>query len=284
MENFILQIEKKLWEYFSQEPAIITAKPYLQNYGDEATIETIKKNRIEITDTEHPVLKSVRDILSAQNLNYKPHVYEGVNEKSDSPMACFVSTEGLYLHYNPLILGPLDQDEMFTIVAHEIGHLIFPMQINPEEYFKIAYLSYLGNPTDLLRFTILAHMLTHINEYNADRYSLYVTSNLEKYESALQKIYDIVLIISPEFPNREKLESIVNMAWYEKFRLKHPMINDRLTALKLVENNITQSGFNINDDKEICQRFKELICYDQFIEMFGEDYEELINMSKHNKQ
>ncbi|HOY30378.1 MAG TPA: hypothetical protein PKW80_00725 [Bacteroidales bacterium] len=274
-DNFILDIEKKLWEYYELEPTIKSGKSFEKLIGDEPTIIGLRENRKVISDIENPVLKAVNKIINTQNLSTKFVVLEDINEHSNSIMSCFSSPDCSYIYYHSFFLETFNEVETLSIVAHEIGHSIFLMPVNPANYTDLFAKFYASDRDSLFRFITLSHILTHLNEYNADRYSFFVTHDINIYEDCFNKQDALVHRIFPGQSTEKEISEFFSQGWQYTFTFKHPTLKNRLEALRLVADRIYASDFNVNKEPQMRQKLEDLVSYNKFMESYGKYYEDL---------
>jgi hypothetical protein len=271
MKGLKLKIEDELWQYLYKDPIFNSFKPLLDIGSCLEKAELVKPDCLQITDLNNLVVKSLNRILNEQNFIVNAEVFQNVAGKTDHTIACIPCKDNILIHYHPILLEKFSESEIEVLIAHEVGHYIFQNDYTPD--ILMGPISNHMRPTkESERFNILANMLAHLNEYNCDRYALFIAKDLNLIQDTYRKNFEVTQLFIPNSIRKDQLDDLKIGPWQKRFVSDHPLNEDRETALKLVKNKIQNINYDINDDNELINNLLQLVCYNEFIEEYGDFY------------
>lgn len=275
MYNLKLDIEELLWKYVETEMAVQLFKNTIFSVSSKDLADHELMDCKQISEKDNPFAKLCFGLAEKQNITVELKVFDADQSNKKDILSCNPGPDYLYFLFHNRLLEQFDLSEISFMIMHEFGHYHFRTDFNPEKIITHK-LYYLSSPTeiDFNRFKLIANLLSHISEYNADRYAAFSTKDLQGYKRAFLKLSDYV---SQQHSNTLSIvdkSKKASMDWKNKFKSSHPQIVDRIAALDCLEKHIKNPNFDINQTPEVYNRMLELLSYDQFILEFGEYYEE----------
>jgi len=249
IQNFRIPFEGQLWELLLNDPYFKQIENEIENFYsryNSCFIRSVSENsRVISPGSKEPIL--IKNICKHLKLPMDIYVYEKSEPRKFKTVSCYYKNNLIMFIISKPINKLLLERELIPIFAHELGHLIFEPPIPIPGLF---FYNKLVNATDsigqnhILRLLYLSNILIAINEFNADRLSLLLTSFEAAYNSLMlvkrlnsrkRNLFDIDIILR-EFPY------LINE--YSHLAVKNYAIpNYRIYAMYLFskENNLIES-------------------------------------------
>lgn len=272
MKNLKLDIEEKLWSYLESEGAFEILLGLFNLIPSKEWTEKYLKESKEITDHENPIAKMCVELTNKHKISVEVKVFNSANSNIGDKIGCCQGDDYLYFFYNPVIIKVFNLSDISYILQHEIGHFIFRTTFNPEKFKLIgSSISILmPNENDQARFFLLANMISHISEFNADRFAVFATKDVAGYIACLKKFAEFYKSIEFDPEIRKRFVKLRNSNWKGKFLTTHPADEYRITALQCIENHLHNDDFDINGVPEVYNQMLKLLSFDEFVSEFGE--------------
>jgi hypothetical protein len=194
MTNLKLDIEDNLWAFVETEAAVQLFKDTYFNIPAKDWANQEFEDCKQIVDLDNPFANLCYEIAAKHNINVDLKIFEGGDSKIKYVLGCTLGDDFLYFFYHPRLLESLELSEISFLLIHELGHYHFRKNISPEKIvIHPFYFFSCPSETDFNRFRSIACLLSHISEYNADRFAAFNTRDLRGYKKAMLKIFNVEL-------------------------------------------------------------------------------------------
>jgi hypothetical protein len=280
LQKYRIPIESEIWDLFLNDKFYKEQADEIHDCYYNLTFEEkyneLKSKFREITGKTKETW-IIQDLYTRFGLKHQIFIFEGDFYQGTTTIVCYhFDQASIYIVSKPIIKLCFEW-ELIPIFAHSIGHIIFSSPILTPDHYLLRILHeerFTERTKEIEKLLILAKLLRHITEYNADRLIVLATNSFELPVSALLKIkrigyrykfkdIDIVYLIR----NQCAEDEITVPAALED---THPCISDRILAMFLFckEHGFLEKSY---DQKNIKAKtdLDELLNHEKIVEEYN---------------